>query len=156
MPPEGIDSLDKDSLKLLVLQLLAQNNELLEQIKTLLARIAELEERAGQPPKTPTNSSLPPSSGQKANRPATSPQKKGRKGRPGVARTLAANPDATREIYAETCSCGATLSPADQPPSSPTTTSICRRSGPSRRGSICTRAIAHAARRVSLRNRPPT
>ena len=109
------DSPYKDSLKPLVLQLLAQNNELLQQIKTLLARIAELEACAGQPPKTPTNSSLPPSSGQKANRPATSPQKKGRKGRPGVARTLAANPDATREIYAETCSCGATLSPANQP-----------------------------------------
>ena len=77
MPPETLDSLDKDSLKSLVLQLLAQNNELLQQIKTLLARIAELEARAGQP-KTPTNSSLPPSSGQKANRPATSPQKKGR------------------------------------------------------------------------------
>jgi len=29
MPPEILDSLDKDSLKLLVLQLLAQNNELL-------------------------------------------------------------------------------------------------------------------------------
>jgi len=115
MPPETLDSLDKDSLKQLVLQLVAQNNELLQQIKTLLARIAELEARAGQPPKTPTNSSLPPSSGQKANRPATSPQKKGRKGRPGVARTLAADPDATREIYAETCSCGATLSPANQP-----------------------------------------
>ena len=43
------------------------------------------------------------------------PQKKGRKGRPGVARRLAANPDATREIYAETCSCGAPLSPANQP-----------------------------------------
>ena len=80
-----------------------------------LALTDETRERAGQPPKTPTNSSLPPSSGQKANRPATSPQKKGRKGRPGVARTLAANPDATREIYAETCSCGATLSPANQP-----------------------------------------
>ena len=115
MAPETLDSLDKDSLKPLVLQLLAQNNELLRQIKTLLARIAELEACAGQPPKTPTNSSLPPSSGQKANRPATSPQKKGRKGRPGVARTLAANPDATREVYAETCSCGATLSPANQP-----------------------------------------
>jgi hypothetical protein len=49
MPPETLDSLDKDSLKSLVLQLVAQNNELLQQIKTLLARIAELEARAGQP-----------------------------------------------------------------------------------------------------------
>lgn len=134
MPPETLDSLDKDSLKPLVLQLLAQNNELLQQIKTLLARIAELEARAGLPPKTPTNSSLPPSTGQKANRPEAA-GKKGGKGRPGVARTLAANPDATREIYAETCSCGTTLSPADQrqvfaydhidlPPIKPVTTRI--------------------------------
>ena len=35
MSPETLDSLDKDSLKPLVLQLLAQNNELPEQIKTL-------------------------------------------------------------------------------------------------------------------------
>ena len=135
MPPETLDSLDKDSLKPLVLQLLAQNNELLRQIKTLLARIAELEARADRPPKTPTNSSLPPSRGQKANRPATPRARKGRKGRPGVARTLAPDPDATREIYAEKCSCGTTLSPADQrqvfaydhidlPPIKPVTTRI--------------------------------
>lgn len=115
MPPETLDSLDADSLKPLVLQLLAQNKALLERIDTLLARIAELEARTGKPPKTPTNSSLPPASGQKANRSATSTGKKRRKGRPGVARMLAENPDATREIYAETCSCGAALSPADQP-----------------------------------------
>jgi transposase len=113
MPPETLDSLDKNSLKPLVLQLLKQNDELLAQIKTLLARIAELEGRA--PPKTPTNSSLPPSTGQKANRPEASAGKKGRKGRPGVARALCPDPDATREIYAETCSCGAALLPADQP-----------------------------------------
>src|ERR1700756_4264969 len=74
MLPEGIDSLNADSLKSLVLSLLAridelseQNKKLLEQISELLARIAELEARSGKPPKTPTNSSLPPSSGQKAN-----------------------------------------------------------------------------------------
>ena len=38
-----------------------------------------------QPPKTPTNSSLPPSSGQKANV-ANATTKKGRKGHPGVTR----------------------------------------------------------------------
>ena len=115
MQPEAIDSLDKDGLKPLVLALLKQNDELLAQIKTLLARIAELEARLDQPPKTPTNSSLPPSRGQKANRAETAAGKKGRNGRPGVARALCPDPDATREIYAEACSCGAALSPADQP-----------------------------------------
>src|SRR5712671_4819194 len=115
MPPETLDSLDKDSLKLLVLELLAQNKALKEQISVLLVRIAGLEARNGQPPKTPTNSSVPPSKGQKANRPEASAQKKGRKGRPGVARALCPDPDVTREIYAEICSCGAVLSPVDQP-----------------------------------------
>jgi hypothetical protein len=39
-----------------VLSLLAKIDELLERNKTLLARIAELEGRAGTPPKTPPNS----------------------------------------------------------------------------------------------------
>jgi transposase len=115
MPPETLDSLDKDSLKLLLVELLAQNKALTEQISVLLVRIAGLEARNGQPPKTPTNSSVPPSKGQKANRPEAPAQKKGRKGRPGVARALCPDPDVTREIYAEICSCGAVLSPADQP-----------------------------------------
>jgi transposase len=115
MAPETLDSLDAENLKPLVLQLLARIDELLAQNKVLLARIAELEAKLGQPPKTPTNSSLPPSRGQKANLPATPRERKGRKGRPGVARTLCANPDRTREVYAGKCACGAALSPADQP-----------------------------------------
>ena len=108
MAPGDIDSLDQDDLKPLVLTLL-------EQIKTLQARIAELEAGAGQPPKTWTNSSIPPSKGQKANRPDPTADKKGRKGRPGVTRALCRDPDQVREIYAEACSCGVALSPADQP-----------------------------------------
>src|SRR5215469_3762123 len=121
MPPEGIDSLDADSVKSLVLSLLRRTDELsdknnslhatidelLKQISALLARIAELEARAGKPPKTPSNSSLPPSSGQKANVADKSGRKKKcRKGRPGVARELCPNPDVTRDFYAERCACG--------------------------------------------------
>src|SRR5215469_3472753 len=121
MPPEGIDSLDADSVKSLVLSLLRRidelsdkNNslqatidELLKQISALLARIAELESRSGKPPKTPSNSSLPPSSGQKANVADKSGRKKKcRNGRPGVARELCPNPDVTRDIFAERCDCG--------------------------------------------------
>ena len=129
MPPEGIDSFNAKTLKGLVLSLLAridelagQNNslqvridQLLEQINTLLARIAELEGRSGKPPKSPTNSSLPPSSGQKANVADKSDRKKKcRKGRPGVARELCPNPDVTRDIFAERCDCGTKLDPAGQ------------------------------------------
>ena len=134
MPPEDIDSLEHHSLKPLLLSLLKQNEQLLEQVRTLLARIAELEAKQGSPPKTPTNSSLPPSSGHKANA-APPAKKKRRKGRPGVARELCANPDETRNIYAKRCACGAAVSPADQtlsyaydhidlPPIKPVTTRI--------------------------------
>jgi transposase len=135
MPPETLDSLDKDALKPLVLQLLAQNQSLLERIDTLLARIAELEARLDIPPKTPTNSSVPPSKGQKSNRPGTPPEKKKRKGRPGVARELCPNPDVTRDVFAERCACGAAVSRSEQtlahaydhidlPPIKPVTTRI--------------------------------
>ena len=85
-----------------------------EQITALLARVAALEARLNTPPKTPDNSSAPPSTGQKANRPEAG--KTQRKGRPGVTRTLDPNPDKVHEAYAKACSCcGARLSKADQP-----------------------------------------
>lgn len=134
MAPGKLDSLEADSLKLLVQQLLMRIDDLLAQNKALLARVAELEAKLGQPPKTPDNSSLPPSRGQKANAkpPATKPP---RKGRPGVARQLAENPDATRRFYAERCGCGVVLDAAGQdlakeydhidiPPIRPVTTRI--------------------------------
>ena len=67
MPSETIASPDKDSLQPLVGSLLSKIDELLDQNKMRLARIAEFEAKLGTPPKTPTNSSLPPSRGQKAN-----------------------------------------------------------------------------------------
>ena len=136
MPPGGIDSLNAESLKGLVLSLLAKiddlhehNKKLLEQNNALLARIAELEGRAGKPPKTPTNSSVPPSRGQKANVAGASGKKKKRKGRPGVTRELCPNPDVTRNIYVKG------VPPADQvlahaydhveiPPTKPVTTRV--------------------------------
>ena len=134
MAPGKLDSLDADSLKPLVHQLLMRIDDLLAQNKALLARIAVLEAKLGQPPRTADNSSLPPSRGQKANAepPATKPP---RKGRAGVARQLAENPDATRRFYAERCRCGAALGAAGQdlakeydhidiPPIRPVTTRI--------------------------------
>ncbi len=139
MPPEKIDSL-ADDLKPMVLAIVAQNasllgriDELLAQIAKLNARIAELEAKLGAPPKTPDNSSLPPSRGQKAN--TTPSQKQRREGRQGVARELCANPDVTRNIAAERCACGAKLDAngqqvaraydhIDLPPIKPVTTRI--------------------------------
>jgi len=126
MPERKNDSPSGDSADLvasllaridqLVAQVAARDeriDELLALVKAQNARIAELEAKLGGPPKTPENSSVPPSRGQKAN--AEPPAgKRRRKGRPGVARQLAENPDATRRFYAERCACGAALGEAGQ------------------------------------------
>src|SRR5208282_5288890 len=106
MTPEALDSLSKQELIALIL---AQQ----EQIRQLMARVAELEAKLNLPPKTPSNSSLPPSKGQKANQPEKA--KKLRKGRPGVARKLAENPDCIRDEFAAVClECRKAASLSDQ------------------------------------------
>ncbi len=45
----------------------AVNAELMAKVAVLTARVAELEAKLNEPPKTPDNSSLPPSHGHKAN-----------------------------------------------------------------------------------------
>ena len=81
-------------------------------------RIAELEAKLGEPPKTPDNSSLPPSKGQKANRPekaARNQPRAGSLGRKGGGRPLARDPDTTVTAKAIRCvHCQATLGDADQ------------------------------------------
>ena len=94
MDADSLSQLDKTELIALVLALVEQN-------ATLVARVAALEARLATPPKTPSNSSLPPSTGQKANRPER--PKRQRKGRPGVARKLAETPDAVRDIGPGRC-----------------------------------------------------
>src|SRR2546430_15163233 len=84
------DDLAKLSKEELIALALAQT----AQIEELTRRIAELEGKLGGPPKTPDNSSLPPSQGRKPNRAERRAAKK-RKGRPGVFRALAPNQDRT-------------------------------------------------------------
>src|SRR5271155_5811043 len=162
MAPEKIDSL-ADDVKPLVLELLeqiggltARVEELLAQNKVLRARIADLEAKHGKPPKTPDNSSLPPSRSQKGNVGEATRVKKARKGHPGAARALAENPDATRDIYAERCACAPRSQRQTRNSRGPGTMSICRRSSRSRHGSICSAPRARAARRASPPRRRPT
>jgi len=83
-------------------------------IEELTRRVAELEAKPGQPPKTPDNSSLPPAQARKPNRAERRAANK-RKGRPGVFRTLAPNPDRIVASRAERCPhCDHALTAADQ------------------------------------------
>lgn len=107
MDRDALERLFTDDLIALVLAQAAQ-------IETLRKRIAELEARLG-PPKTPDNSSLPPSQGDKPNR-AEHRAAKQRQGRPGTFRALAATPDRVVEATAQRCPhCAQALTSADQP-----------------------------------------
>ena len=72
MDTGSLGTLDKSELIALIKALSEQNT-------ALAARVAALEAKLNIAPKTPDNSSLPPSTGQKANRPETA--KTPRKGR---------------------------------------------------------------------------
>jgi hypothetical protein len=83
------------------------------QIAALTARIDALEARLSVPPKTPGNSSTPPSKGQKSNLPDR--PKKPCSGRPGITRALAEHPDRTIDATLATCPhCAHALDAADQ------------------------------------------
>jgi len=84
---------EKDAL---VLALWGQVQALGAQVQILVARVAELEARLGTPPKTPDNSSVPPSQGKKSNWAAKVPRRgprPGSLGRMGGGRPLAETPD---------------------------------------------------------------
>ena len=90
-------------------------------IRALWAQVqvltAELEAKLGGPPKTPNNSSLPPSRGQKPNRPEKGKRhgpRPGSLGRMGGGRALAATPDETVCAKPVRCvHCQAALGEAD-------------------------------------------
>jgi transposase len=88
------------------------------QVQALTARVAELEAELGVPPKTPGNSSLPPSAGKKPNRDSklnrTGPRQ-GSLGRKGGGRLLAETPDETVSARPARCAhCRAAPGEADQ------------------------------------------
>lgn len=88
------------------------------QVQALTAQVADLEARLGAPPKTPDNSSVPPSAGQKADRsdnPKRTTPRQGSLGRKGGGRPLVAHPDETVIARAVCCAhCQAALDAADQ------------------------------------------
>jgi transposase len=88
------------------------------QVQALTARVAALEARLNEPPKTPGNSSLPPSKAQKPNQPEKAKRtgpRHGSLGRKGGGRPLACEPDETVIARPVTClHCQASLAEADQ------------------------------------------
>jgi len=89
---------EKDALILFLLPLVGR-------LEVALARIAELEARLARlekPPKTPDNSSLPPSKGQKSNDPPAG-KKPPRKSRHGFGRALDPNPDRVVDRRLDAC-----------------------------------------------------
>ena len=91
-----------------------------ERIAAQDARIAALEARLDEltpPPKTPGNSSKPPSQGQKQDLPAPGMDRPPRKSRPGLGRTLHPNPDRTIDTLLTACpKCQAVFPEASQTP----------------------------------------
>ena len=113
------DLVDKDAI---VTALMARIEVLLSRIEALTAtnarlvgRIAELEAKLDQPPKTPNNSSLPPSKGQKASE-TSKPKPKGNP-HAGSHRALHPHPTRRHPVFACRCQgCGADVSRVPQSP----------------------------------------
>ena len=101
---------EKDAL---ILALLARIDALIAENAALRARVVELEAKLGLPPKTPNNSSTPPSQGRKASGDAAIKAK----GKPhaGAHRPLHPNPTAKRDLFASSCQhCGVDVSQRPQ------------------------------------------
>lgn len=111
-PPPELSRLTEAEKDALILTLWAQ-------VQALTARVTELEARPKEPPKTPRNSSLPPSKGHKANQPEKKPRppgpRRGSLGRTGGGRPLAEEPDQLVIAEVATCAhCRAALGRGDQ------------------------------------------
>ena len=106
---------EKDAL---ILALSAQLAAAHERIAVQDARIAALEARLDDlsgPPKTPDNSSKPPSQGQKQDRSSPAADRPPRKSRPGVGRALHPNPDRVIDALLSACpNCAAVFPAASQ------------------------------------------
>ena len=97
-----LGSSDKDAL---IRALLGQLAELEARVERLEAENAKLRAKLNLPPKTPDNSSLPPSRGQKASQPAAAKPNKGPHA--GAHRPLHPNPTSRRDCLASRCQhCG--------------------------------------------------
>jgi transposase len=108
-PRPDLRSLDPSDKDALIVTLLARIDALIRENAALRVRVAEFEAKLGLPPKTPDNSSMPPSQGRKASGDAAIKAK----GKPhaGAHRPLHPDPTAGRDLFASSCQhCGADVS----------------------------------------------
>ena len=113
-----LSRLSHDEKDALIRALWAQVQALTAQVQKLTTQVVELEARLGVPPKTPDNSSLPPSAGQKAKRgekPKRRGPRQGSLGRQGGGRDLVEHLDETVIARPVCCAhCQARLHEADR------------------------------------------
>ena len=119
-PPRDLTKLSHAEKDALILALFAQLAAAHERIAVQDARIAALEARLDDlsgPPKTPDNSSTPPSQGQKQDRSSADADRPPRKSRPGVGRALHPNPDRVIDALLSACpNCAAVFPAGSQTP----------------------------------------
>ncbi|MGH7049833.1 MAG: hypothetical protein ACREE5_04230 [Acetobacteraceae bacterium] len=84
--PADLCRLSHEQKDALIVALVAEIEAQKDANAALSARMAELEARLKHPPKTPGNSSTPPSRGQKGNRPAKARREGAAGGQPGTSR----------------------------------------------------------------------
>src|SRR3954452_2583075 len=100
-PPTDLSSLPPSEKDALIAALLARVKALLAEVEELRTENAALRDKLSLPPKTPRNSSKPPSQAMKANG-ETEPKAK-RKPHAAASRPLHPNPTRCREVWADCC-----------------------------------------------------
>src|SRR5271165_5803191 len=117
MNRNAFDSLDREGLLGVALALAESNERLIAKVTNLEAEVARLQAKQDRPPKTPNNSSVPPSQGHKKTTEFVKSRRK-KKPHPGAHRPLHPNPTHRRDVVASVCGhCGADVSQSPQEPS---------------------------------------
>jgi transposase len=115
MDRAALDSLDREGLIGVILRQFEAIERLTGEVAALRAENVELRAKLGQPPKTPDNSSVPPSQGRKASIWAKDRSK--RRPHAGAHRPLHPDPTQRRDILATACPhCGFDVSQSAQEP----------------------------------------
>src|SRR5260370_8128345 len=125
MDRAALDSLDREGLIRIILMQFEAIERLTAEVVALRAENAELRTQSAEfrakldrPPKTPDNSSVPPSQGRKASIWAKDRSK--RKPHAGAHRPLHPDPTRRRDVLAAACPhCGFAVSQTPQDPSEP-------------------------------------